>query len=273
MFTFSLLVYLVTGCAAGYLAGLFGVGGGIIIVPVLTFLFKEMGISPSVIMPLAIGTSMAVVFVTSMMGARAHHVNGNVDLETAKGLLPVVILGVIIGAVVGASIPRSALIGCVITFEISVAGMFLYQVWHREGHAEGAEQKQVLQRVPMLVTSGFLGGISSVVGIAGGTLFVPLLGFYGIDMRKAIGTASALGAPISIIAACVYVVMGSIGGDKALPAYSLGFVYLPAFVGCVIGSLWSTKHGASLGRRLNLRWLKLAFALVLSVAASKMLFL
>ncbi|HWX01372.1 sulfite exporter TauE/SafE family protein [Collimonas sp.] len=271
MLIFSLFVYIATGCIAGYLAGLFGVGGGIIIVPVLTTLFKEMGIESSVIMPLAIGTSMAVVFVTSMMGARAHHANGNVDFKTAKELLPAIVVGVIIGAIVGSSISRNALAGCVIAFEVSIAGMFLYQVWHREGHAEEVAQKQILQRRPMFVISGFLGVISSVVGIAGGTLFVPLLGFDGIHMRKAIGTASALGVPISIIAAFVYIVMGLMG-DKVLPAYSLGFVYLPAFAGCVIGSLWSTKHGAILGKRLNLRWLKLAFALILLAAASKMLF-
>lgn len=269
---FHLLVYLVTGSIAGYLAGLFGVGGGIIIVPVLVILFKATGISPAVIMPLAIGTSMAVVSVTSLLGAHAHYSNANVDWTTAKLLLPVVLFGVVIGALLGSYIARDVLVWCVIAFELSVATMFVIQVLHREGHGEGAVPKKALPHTAMLAISGTLGLVSSVVGIAGGTLFVPFLGFCGVGMRKAIGTATTLGAPLSLVAACVYLLTGLLG-NKQLPSYSMGFIYLPAFLGCVAGGIWTARHGASLGLKLNLRWLKLAFALILFGAAGKMLFL
>ncbi len=269
---FHLVIYLITGSIAGYLAGLFGVGGGIIIVPVLVVLFKTTGISPAVIMPQAIGTSMAIVTVTSLMGAKAHCANMNVDWPKVKLLLPAVLFGVIVGALLGSYIARDALIWCVIAFELSVAGMFLLQVIRKDGHDEGAVPKQALSRTAMLAVSGGLGLVSSIVGIAGGTLFVPFLGFCGVGMRKAIGTATALGAPLSLVAACVYLLTGLLS-HKPLPAYSIGYIYLPAFLGCVAGGYWTSKHGASLGLKFNLRWLKLAFALILLGAAGKMLFL
>ncbi len=265
-------IYLITGCAAGYLAGLFGVGGGIIIVPILVILFKASGIPPTILMPLAIGTSMAVVSVTSLMGARAHHANGNVDWTNAKQLLPVVLLGVVAGALLGSYIPRAFLAGCVIAFEVGVAALFLSQAVRKSGHEDGPSTNIAMPPARMLAMSSILGLVSSVVGIAGGTLFVPFLSFCGIGLRKAIGTATAIGAPLSLVAAFVYVMTGSLG-SKSLPPYSLGYVYLPAFLGCVIGGIWTTRHGAMLGLKLRLRMLKVAFALILLGAAGKMLFI
>ncbi len=264
-------LYLITGCAAGYLAGLFGVGGGIIIVPILVILFKASGMSPTVLMPLAIGTSMAIVSVTSLMGARAHHANGNVDWRNTRQLLPVVLLGVVAGALLGSYIPHGFLTGCVISFELGVAALFLSQAVRKSGHEE-TSSKTAMPQARMLAISSILGLVSSVVGIAGGTLFVPFLSFCGVGLRKAIGTATALGAPLSLVAAFVYVMTGSLG-SQALPPYSLGYVYLPAFLGCVIGGIWTTKHGAMLGLKLRLRMLKLSFALILLGAAGKMLFI
>ena len=265
-------MYLITGCAAGYLAGLFGVGGGIIIVPILVILFKASGVSPTILMPLAIGTSMAVVSVTSLMGARAHHANGNVDWKNAKQLLPVILLGVVAGALLGSYIPHGFLTGCVIAFELGVAALFLSQAVRKSGHDEVPSPKTAMPQARMLAISSILGLVSSVVGIAGGTLFVPFLSFCGVGLRKAIGTATALGAPLSLVAAFVYVMTGSLGSNP-LPPYSLGYVYLPAFLGCVVGGIWTTKHGAMLGLKLRLRMLKLSFALILLGAAGKMLFI
>jgi uncharacterized protein len=231
-----LLIYIFSGCAAGYLAGLFGVGGGIVIVPVLTTLFQAMGVDRAVIMPLAIGTSMAVVLITSLLSARTHHTNGNVDWATAKMLIPTVSVGVVSGALLGAYISRAVLVWCVIAFELGVATMFLTQVWNQQGHAEGYSRPQKWPPILMQVVAMPLGLVSSIVGIAGGTLFVPFLTICGIDMRRAIGSAAALGVPISIVATVVYIATG-IMGHKVLPPFSIGYVYLPAFFGCVVGSL------------------------------------
>lgn len=270
-----LFVYLLTGCATGYLAGLLGVGGGIIIVPVLTMLFEKMHFPPEIRMPLVIGTSMASVALTALWSTRTHHQNGNVDWRQVRLLLPMVLLGVVAGSLTGASLPRQILVGCVISFELGIAGLFLYDALgtrrandtlKEEQHTSGPKKT-----APVLGLTSLLAAISSVVGIAGGSLFVPFLHFCGVDMRKAIGTASALGMPIGFGAACVYLLVG-LGSAKTLPAYSAGYVYLPACVGCVAGSLWTTKHGADLGRKMKTRGLKLAFALLLLAAAGKMLF-
>jgi uncharacterized membrane protein YfcA len=266
----NLLVYLLTGCAAGYLAGLLGVGGGIVVVPVLTVLFENMHFPSEIRMPLVIGTSMATVALTALWSARTHHRNGNVDWRQVRLLLPMVLLGVLAGSLTGAFLPRQVLAGCVVVFELSVAGVFLYEALLSGKSAEEETVRKPPKTASVLGTASLLAAISSVVGIAGGSLFVPFLHFCGTGMRKAIGTASALGMPIGFGAACVYLLVG-LSSAKALPAYSAGYVYLPACAGCVAGSLWTTKHGAALARKMKTRGLKLAFALVLLVAAGKMI--
>ena len=126
-FAASFLVYVVTGCAAGYLAGLFGVGGGIIVVPVLTVLFQQMGFASDINVQLSIGTSMAVVAITALSSTRTHNRNGNVDWSRVRTILPAVLAGVVTGAVVGASVSRRVLMASVVTFELVVALQFLYQ--------------------------------------------------------------------------------------------------------------------------------------------------
>jgi uncharacterized membrane protein YfcA len=264
------IIYILTGCAAGYLAGLFGVGGGIIIVPVLAFLFKSTGVAQDVLMPLAIGTSMSVVSVTSLLSARAHYANGNVDWKSAGQLLPAVLIGVVAGSILGSHAPKNMLSGLVITFEVGVSLMYLTQVMRN--HQEHALVDRQWPKSRLLFISALLGSVSSVVGIAGGTLFVPFLNFCGINLRKSIGTATALGAPLGLLAAIVYMLMGAMG-HKHLPTYSFGFIYFPAFLGCVFGGIWTTKQGAKLGMKLDIRILKFAFALILLTAAGKMLFI
>jgi uncharacterized protein len=265
----SLSIYLVTGCAAGYLAGLFGVGGGIIIVPVLTFLFEGMKLPRELYAQLAVGTSMATVTVTAVFSARTHHRNGNVDWRRVKALLPVVVLGVVAGAIIGASVSRRVLMASVLAFEIGVAALFLYETTLGRGRSGLERDRPVASGPALLGVAALLGAISSIVGIAGGTLFVPFLDLCGMGLRRAIGTAAALGVPVGLAAATVYLVAGLTSG-KPLPPYSAGYIYLPAFAGCIAGGIFTSRHGANLGKRLDVRGLKIAFALVLLVAATKM---
>jgi len=264
----TLSIYLVTGCAAGYLAGLFGVGGGIIIVPVLTFLFEGMKFPRELYVQLAVGTSMATVTVTAVFSARTHHRNGNVDWRRVRSLLPVVVVGVVVGALVGASVSRRVLMASVVAFEIGVASLFLYQTTLGNGSASERE-RPVTSGPKMLGVAAVLGALSSVVGIAGGTLFVPFLNLCGMGLRRAIGTAAALGVPIGLAAAVVYLVAGLASG-RNLPPFSAGYIYLPAFAGCIAGGIYTSRHGANIAKRLNVRGLKFAFALVLLAAAAKM---
>lgn len=263
-------IYLITGCAAGYLAGLFGVGGGIVIVPVLVFLFEEMAFPHDLIMQIAIGTSMATVAVTAIVSARTHHANGNVDWMRVYSVLPAVIIGVIVGALVCSHVSRKALMLSVIAFELGVAVLFLSEVFFSKEKTVEEQERSRLSIPPFLGISVILGAVSSIVGIAGGTLFVPFLKYCGMTIRRAIGTAAAIGVPVGIVAAGVYLITGLTAG-KTLPSYSMGYVYLPAFAGCTLGSFWTTKHGADLSKKMDTRNLKCAFAAVLFLAAGKMI--
>jgi uncharacterized membrane protein YfcA len=267
----ALAIYLATGCAAGYLAGLFGVGGGIIIVPVLNFLFERLGFPPELHARLAVGTSMAIVTVTAIFSARTHDRNGNVDWPRVRSLLPVVVLGVLAGALVGASVSRRVLVLSVLTFEIGVAGLFIYETTLGSNATRTTPEPSRRQRsgVAVIGLGTLLAAVSSIVGIAGGTLFVPFLNLGGMGMRRAIGTAAALGVPIGLVAAEVYLITGLAAGTS-LPAHCAGYIYLPAFIGCSLGGTFTSRHGANLGKKLNVRGLKLAFALVLLAAATRM---
>ena len=130
-------IYLITGCAAGYLAGLFGVGGGIVIVPVLVFLFEKMAFPHDLLMQIAIGTSMATVAVTAIVSARTHHANGNVDWMRVYSVLPAVVMGVIVGALVCSHVSRKALMMSVIAFELVVAVLFLSESVFLQGESAG----------------------------------------------------------------------------------------------------------------------------------------
>jgi uncharacterized protein len=269
MSPFSVLaVYIVTGSAAGYLAGLFGIGGGVIIVPILTMLFQQFSFPNDLVIKLSVGTSMAVVAVTAVVSTRTHNRNGNVDWAKVKALLPTVVIGVIAGALIGAKASRIALSASVAIFELVVATQFLY-----ESIFVSAPSVEETRRIPagwILSFSSLVGAISSIVGIGGGTLFVPLLNFCGTELKRSIGTAAALGIPVGFAASFVYLAVGSVGIDNR-PMYTIGFVYVPAFCGCVIGSIWTTAHGANLAKGMNARNLKTAFAIVLLIAATKMI--
>jgi len=265
-----LVIYFTTGCVAGYLAGLFGIGGGIVIVPVLTIMFHEFGFPSQTTVQLSVGTSMAVVALTAIVSARVHHKNGNVDWARVKFLMPCVVIGVLIGALIGASVSRFVLLMSVITFEIAVAVQFLYQAFYTREDVPLKPEQRSLPAVPMLGYSSILGGDSRIVGIAGGSLFVPFLTYCGVGLRTSIGTAAALGVPAGLVATAVYLAVG-LTAIQGLPAYSVGYVYMPAFAGCVVGSLLTTKYGAELGKKMSVRQLKIAFAIVLLLAATKMI--
>jgi uncharacterized protein len=270
MSPFSILaIYIVTGSAAGYLAGLFGIGGGVIMVPVLTMLFQQFSFPNDLVIKLSVGTSMAVVAVTAVVSTRTHNKNGNVDWVRVKALSPAVLIGVIGGALIGVIASRMVLSASVAIFELVVAAQFLYESIFVSALSLGEEPR----RIPagwILSLSSLVGAISSVVGIGGGTLFVPLLNFCGTELKRAIGTAAALGIPVGFAGSLIYLAVGSAGiADR--PMHTIGFVYVPAFCGCVIGSIWTTAHGANLAKGMNARNLKMTFAIVLLIAATKMI--
>jgi uncharacterized protein len=256
------LLYLATGLFTGLLSGLLGVGGGLIMVPVLSFIFVHLGFPPEFIMHMALGTSLAVIIFTSIASSRAHHKHQNVDWDIVKNIALGIILGAFFGSLMAAKFNAGLLKVLFAIYTLVVAFQILNN--YSPNSARALPRKLALNCV-----GGVIGCISSFIGIGGGTLSVPFLIYCNINPKRAIGTSSAIGLPIAFAGAIGYVVSGL--AISNLPIHSLGFVYLPAFAIIAAASLISAPFGAVLVQKLSVKKLKTIFALLLIVIGIKML--
>ncbi|OMH39000.1 sulfite exporter TauE/SafE family protein [Motiliproteus sp. MSK22-1] len=257
-----LVSYLLLGACAGLIAGLFGLGGGIIIVPVLVFSFEAQGMAPEVLTHVAVGTSLATIIVTSISSIRTHHKKEGVLWPVFWPLAAGICLGAIAGAKTAGSLSGASLqmaIGC---FAIVIAVQM----------ALGLKPKPT-RTVPGRPSLGVVGGIigwgSALFGIGGGSLTVPYLSWNNVNMQKAVGTAAACGLPIAVMGALTNIQEG--WGHPKLMDWSLGYVYLPAFCGIVLTSAVFARFGALLAHRLPADILKRVFALLLFVVGVRFL--
>ncbi len=253
-----------TGVVAGIVAGLLGVGGGIVIVPVLFNLLLLAGVEPAVVMHLAVGTSLATIVPTSIASARAHWRRGNLDPLLLRQLGPAIVLGVIPAAAFGGYLSGDVLKGVFGCVAMLVA-------------LNMAARRQVTVLVPGLPAGlprhaiGFvIGGFSTLMGIGGGTLSVPILSAFGVPLLRAVGTASAIGLLISVPGALGFIATGI--GAPGLPPGTLGYVSLLGFALIVPASVLAAPLGARIASSIDTRWLRLAFAVFLFVTALRMLF-
>ena len=256
------LIYLALGAFAGTLAGLLGVGGGLIIVPVLAWSFARHGIDHGVIMHLAVGTSLTTIVFTSLSSVRAHHRHGAVRWQAFRQLVPGIVVGAWLGAAVADLLPTSAMRVVFGVFELVVAvqmGFALLPEGHRELPA----------RLGMALAGTVIGGVSAVIGIGGGTLTVPFLVWCNVSMREAVATSAATGLPIAVAGAVGFVVTG--WSAAALPPNAVGYLYLPALAGIVATSILFAPLGARLAHTLPTRALKRFFALLLALLGLRML--
>ena len=258
----AFLLYCVLGAVAGVLAGLLGIGGGTVVVPMLVFAFGWQQISPDVVIHLAIGTSLASIMFTAISSAWAHHKHGGVDWHVFKFITIGILLGTYFGSFVAANIPARYLQIFFVVFLLYVAtNMLLNKKPNPSRHLPGF--------AGMTGAGLFIGLISSLVGIGGGTLSVPFLVWHNVDMRRAVGTSAAIGFPIALSGTFGYITNG--WGAMHLPEYALGFVYLPALVGIVAVSMLTAPVGASIAHKLPIPKLKKFFSIFLYVVALKML--
>jgi len=256
------LLYLTTGLFTGLLSGLLGVGGGLIMVPVLNFIFTKLGFPSTNIMHMALGTSLAVIILTSIASSRAHHQHHNVDWTIVKNIALGIMLGAFFGSLVAAKFNANLLKVLFAIYTFVVAFQILNDYT--------PNPSRILPRRPTLNCIGIvIGCISSFVGIGGGTLSVPFLIYCNINAKRAIGTSSAIGLPIAVAGAIGYVVSGL--SVSNLPSHSLGFVYLPSLAIIAAASLISAPFGAVLVQKLSVKKLKKIFALLLFVIGIKML--
>lgn len=257
-----LFVYLLVGAFTGVIAGLLGVGGGLIIVPVLVMLFQQWGFADSMLMHLAIGTSLATIVVTAVSSLYAHHRHGAVDWTVFRRLTPGIVVGALAGAVVADFMPTRALQLFFAVFEIAVAIQIGFQLM-------ASPQRTLPRTVGMTAASGVIGALSAVVGIGGGTLTVPFLVWCNITLRKAVATSSAIGLPIAVAGAVGFAVTG--WNAPQLPAWSSGYIYWPAFAAIAAASALFAPVGARLAHTLPVHVLRRFFAIFLAVLGVRML--
>ncbi len=257
-----LLAYLGLGAFAGILAGLLGVGGGIVIVPVLTFLFTSQGLPAPYIAHLALGTSLATIIFTSISSLRAHHARGAVDWQVVRRISAGIVIGTLAGSWVAAQLSTTSLKVFFVIFIYYVATQMLLNIRPKPS-------RQIPGTGAMFGVGGVIGWVSSLVGIGGGSLSVPFMVWCNMSMHNSIGTSAAIGLPIALAGAAGYAANGLAAGS--LPPWSLGFVYLPALAGVSLASVVTAPLGARLAHSLPVAKLKKSFALLLIVMGTKLL--
>ena len=249
-------LYLGLGAAAGVISGLFGLSGGVVIVPILILTFTTQGFSQGVLTHLAIGTSLATIVITSTSSILAHHKHGAVLWSVVFRLTPGIIIGAAFGAIFAASIGGPVL-------QLAF-GVFLSLVAITMAYSMQPEGVRPLPGVVgQSVMGSVIGFVSSIFGIGGGSLSVPGLSWFKIPMKRAVATSAACGLPIAISGATTYILQGV--GRTELPDSAWGFVYVPAFVGIVIASAPFAKLGAKLAHQLPGHLLRRGFALLLLI--------
>lgn len=267
MSTLSLLMFaaalLATGCVSGFLAGLLGVGGGIVVVPVLYLLFPLLGVDEAVRMHLAVGTSLAAIVPTAFTSARAHHRKGGLDADLLRAVAPAILIGVLIGTLIGGRASGNTLIFIFAMIAIIVA---IYMAFKRDSWVLAPAMPPTLAvRAPLGL---FIGGFSVLMGIGGGTLSVPIFSAFNVPIRRAVGTASAIGLIIGIPGAIGFAWSGL--GNPALPPFSLGYVSLIGLALIVPATLVTAPLGVRTAHYLDPVLLRRAFALFLLITSLRM---
>lgn len=256
----TLALYLLLGALAGVVAGLFGIGGGLLIVPVLIFTFQLQGIDPAVLTHMAVATSLATIVITSISSVRAHQQHGAVRWELFRPLA----LGILAGAGLGVY-TAVQLSGAVLQLAL---GLFVLLVAMQMAlNLKPSAGEPVSGKGELGLAGGLIGWASSIFGIGGGTLTVPYLSWRRVAMQQAVATSAACGLPIALVGALTNVWVG--WGRPLLPEWSLGYVYLPAFVGIVMASSLTAPLGARLAHRLPQPVLKKVFAAFLAVVGAR----
>jgi len=254
---------LATGLVAGLLAGLLGVGGGIVVVPVLFQIFAAFGIDLSVRMHLAVGTSLATIVATSIVSARSHHRKGAVDFPLLRSWGVPIFAGVLLGTALAVHV-RGAWLAVV--FAVVALAVAVNMALRKEG-------LRVADRLPrgwLKATLGVvIGSFSAMMGIGGGTLSVPILSAFGCPIRRAVGTAAAIGLVIAVPGTVGFAIGGAEVAGR--PPYSLGYVNLAGFALIVPATMVAAPWGARIAHAIRPRALRIAFAIFLALTSLRMI--
>ncbi|CAH1076361.1 sulfite exporter TauE/SafE family protein [Candidatus Nitrotoga sp. 1052] len=253
--------YVALGALVGLFSGMFGIGGGTILVPVLLILFKMQHFPAPYIMHLVLGTSMATIVFTSLASMRKHHQHGAVNWVVVRTMTPGILFGTALGALCAASVsPR----GLGIFFALFVYCAAIQILFELRPQAS----RQLPGMTGMTLTGMFTGWISSLVSIGGGTVVVPFLIWCNVPIRNAIGTSAAIGFPVAIGGTTGYIITGL---SSPLPSPNLGFVYLPSVLWIAFASVITAPLGAKAVHRMKIGLLRKLFAILMLVLGTHLL--
>ncbi len=257
------LAYITLGLFTGFFAGMLGIGGGLVMVPALTMMFAAQAAFPgSEILHLALGTSMATILFTALASLRAHHRHGAVLWRVVGQITPGILLGTLLGTLFASSVPARPLAIFFTAFVCLVAVQMILNL-------KPKPSRDLPGAAGVIAVGVGIGALSALVAIGGGSLTVPFLTWCNVRVQHAIGTSAAVGFPIAVGGSLGYIYNG--WGHPGLPEWSLGYIYLPAFVWLVPSSMLIAPLGARLAHRLPVATLKRLFAVVLIALAAKML--
>ncbi len=254
---------IVAGLAAGFVGGLFGIGGGIVIVPALYFVFTALGVDEAVRMHVAVGTSLSTIIATSWRSLSAHTKAGAVDFTVLRSWTPWISFGALLGAVAAGFANTEALL------VIFGGGLLLIAAQMGLASPNWRVFSELPRGIVRALIAGALGLLSAMMGIGGGAIGVTVMTLCGRPIHQAVATASGFGAAIAVPAAIGYAIVG--WGHAGLPPWSLGFVNIAGFVFLALLTMITAPIGARLAHKLPQLTLKRAFAVVLAIIALNML--
>ena len=255
--------YIALGIFTGISAGMLGIGGGLVMVPVLTMMFAEQAsFPPGEVLHLALGTSIATILFTSLSSLHAHNQHGAVLWKVVFQITPGILLGTGLGTLLAAHIPSKPL---ALFFTVFVCAIAVQMILNIKPKAS----RELPGSIGLLAVGSGIGALSALVAIGGGALTVPFLSWCNVRVQNAIGTSAAIGFPIAVGGTLGYLYNG--WSDTNLPPWSFGFVYLPALAWMVPCSMLMAPLGAKLTHRLPVATLKRIFAGLLIALAAKML--
>lgn len=256
------LGYLGIGAAVGFFAGLLGIGGGAIMVPLLVMLFEAQGLPREHMLHVAVGTAMATVLFNSISSARAHASLGAIRWDLAARITPGILAGGLLGSGVASVIPRGL-------FAALFTGVVYIAATHILLERKPRPSRQVPGVVGMFLVGFGISAVSALGALGGAFITVPFLMYCNVPMLQAIGTAAAVGFPIGLAGTIGFVLTG--WGGTGIPGPNLGYVYLPALAGILVASVLTAPLGARLAHRIPTKRLKQIFAIMLYLVATRML--
>ena len=242
-YSYFIFLMILTALPVGFFAGLFGIGGGLITVPFLFFIFSDLGIDQSYIMHLAVGTSFSIIIPTSLVSVLTHNKHKAVDMRIVKSYGIYVITGVISGTILAANLETKSL---VLFFAVIVYLLGAYLLFLKEKSEEIKNNFSLFHRLILGFISGF---ISAPMGIGGAVMNVPILKYFGYPIKKSIGSASAIGFIIALFGAIGFLISGTFLNAK-LPL-SVGFINIPAFLIFIPITTFMARIGANTVHKIN----------------------